>query len=97
MIRVAISVPTTAGSPYSRATTAAWQRIPPVSVTNAASDGNNGVQAGVVVVQIRTSPPETRPKSSGLATTRAMPVAVPDEAAVPTMRSPSWLALPGTP
>src|SRR4051794_28307361 len=95
--RVATSAPTTAGSPYSRATTAAWQRMPPVSVTRPASDGKSGVQAGVVVVHTRTSPLETRPKSSGPRTTRASPVATPDEAGVPVSRSPSRLARPGTP
>jgi hypothetical protein len=38
MTVVAPAAPTTAGIPYSRATTAAWLRIPPVSVTRAEMD-----------------------------------------------------------
>ena len=37
-------VPTTAGSPYSRATIAAWHIRPPLSETAAASRANTGVQ-----------------------------------------------------
>jgi hypothetical protein len=37
MADVATSQPTTAGRPYSRATMAAWLRMPPVSVTRAAA------------------------------------------------------------
>jgi hypothetical protein len=51
MTVVASVAPTTAGIPYSRATTAAWLRIPPVSVTRAEMDPKSGVQAGVVVAR----------------------------------------------
>src|SRR5207244_4179059 len=40
---VAIFVPTTAGSPYSRATTAQWLSRPPASVTIAAARAKSGV------------------------------------------------------
>jgi hypothetical protein len=85
---VAPAAPTTAGRPYSRATTAAWLRMPPVSVTSAASDGKSGVQAGVVVAVTRMSPRSMRAKSSGPATTRAIPSATPADAAAPLSALP---------
>ena len=53
---VAVPVPTTAGSPYSRETIAAWDMIPPMSVTVAAILEKIGAHAGEVIVQTRISP-----------------------------------------
>nr|WP_259299887.1 hypothetical protein [Streptomyces aurantiacus] len=80
---VASSRARTAGSPSSRATIAAWESRPPVSVTTAATTPNNGVHAGSVVRHTSTSPDRTRPKSPGPRTTRTGPTAQP--------------GLPGTP
>ena len=44
-----MAVPTTAGMPYSRATTAQWLNTPPLSVTMAAMWAKSALQAGVVV------------------------------------------------
>ena len=52
---VAFPVPTTAGMPYSRATTAQWLRMPPVSDTTAAAVANSGVHGGAVVSTTSTS------------------------------------------
>ncbi len=46
----------TAGMPYSRATMLEWLRGPPMSVTIALADENNGVHAGVVVTATKTLP-----------------------------------------
>src|SRR4028119_1145290 len=66
IVAVAAPVPTTAGMRYSRATTAQWLRMPPVSVTTAAAGarrgarrgggGRGGVHAGAVVSATSTSP-----------------------------------------
>ena len=48
MILVAKPVPTTAGSPYSRQTIAAWEDIPPRSLTAALILANAGPQLGDV-------------------------------------------------
>jgi hypothetical protein len=45
---VAFPVPTTAGMPYSRTTTAQWLRMPPVSETTAAAVAKSGVHGGAV-------------------------------------------------
>src|ERR687890_270440 len=46
IVAVADPVPTTAGMRYSRATTAQWLRMPPVSVTTAAAVAKSGVHGG---------------------------------------------------
>ena len=51
-----LPVPTTAGSPYSRATMAAWHMIPPISSTAAAILPKTGVQLVDVEGATRTSP-----------------------------------------
>ena len=59
--------PTTHGTPSSRVTIAAWQVMPPPSVTTAAARRIVGTQSGVVIGATRTSPSlEGRP-SFGLA------------------------------
>ena len=49
MISVARGTFTTAGSPYSRAKTAPWDRALPVSMTSALTIKNTGVHPGSVV------------------------------------------------
>ena len=63
---VASPAPTTAGSPNSRATTAACDRIPPVFVTRPAAIVNTGTQDGFEEGQTMMSPARIRPKSDGL-------------------------------
>ena len=53
---VALSAPTTAGMPSSRATMAAWQVRPPRLVTTAPAVFITGSQSGVVVSATSTSP-----------------------------------------
>src|SRR5207249_362077 len=53
---VAVSTPTTAGKPYSRAMTAPWVISPPTSVTRPLMDTNNGVQLGSVKEVTKISP-----------------------------------------
>lgn len=67
----------------SRATIAAWESAPPVSVTTAAAMPSKGVHAGSVNGQTRMSPGRTLAKSSGPRTTRTVPVAVPGLPGVP--------------
>ncbi len=85
--RVAPSTPTTAGSPYSRATTAPWVMVPPTSVTRAAMVTNTGDQLGSVKVVTRTSPGPSS-ASAMSRTTRARPSTTPPDTASPT-RAPS--------
>ena len=80
------AAPTTAGMPSSRATMAACESRPPVSVTTAATTDSSGVQAGSVVRQTSTSPRCTWTKSSTSCTGRAGPVARPGLLGVPDMR-----------
>src|SRR5688500_7809058 len=75
--------PSTAGIPCSRATIAACDSTPPVSVTKPAARANSGVHAGSVDPHTTMSPGITRVKSAGPRSTRAGPVAAP--------------GLPGTP
>src|SRR5512144_2003842 len=60
-VLVPLSVPITAGTPYSRATMAACEADPPVSTTTAAAYWNRGVQAGLVTGATRTSPGRSFP------------------------------------
>src|SRR6516165_1503153 len=90
---VAPSTPTTAGMPYSLATTAPWVMRPPTSVTSPAAIGKSGVQAGSVYGATRTSPFSIL-ASSSLRTTRARPRATPADAAVPA-RAPAGTPSPG--
>src|SRR3954447_9854807 len=83
MIAVALPAPTTAGIPYSRATTAEWPRIPPVSVTTAAAMPKSGVHGGAVVSATRTSPGASASASASERTPRATPVTGPADPAEP--------------
>ena len=76
-------VPTTAGMPYSRATTAQWLRMPPASVTTAETVAKSGVQGGAVNSATRTSPGRSRSASSSERTIRAVPLTLPGEPALP--------------
>src|SRR3979490_2115722 len=80
MREVAVPVPTTAGSPNSRATMAAWLIEPPMSDTAPAIFWKIGAQVGLVIWQTRTSPSRTRAISSTDFTTHAGPSTTPLEA-----------------
>ncbi|SCL70410.1 hypothetical protein GA0070608_4327 [Micromonospora peucetia] len=80
---IASGTANTAGRPSSRATIAACESRPPVSVTTAATTPNSGVHAGSVVRHTSTSPGRTSAKSSGPRTTRAGPAASPGLPGVP--------------
>src|SRR2546428_10108616 len=82
MRAVAWGTPTTAGLPYSRATTAPGDIIPPISITSAPAVRKSGVQPGSVEGATRTSPGSSR-APTGERITRAAPVARPGEAGVP--------------
>ena len=60
---VAVFVPTTAGVPSSLLTIAAWQVIPPSSVTMAATFRIAGTMSGLVIRVTRISPSFTAPVS----------------------------------
>ena len=73
----------TVGTPYSRPTMAACDRVPPPSHTQAAILAKAGVQFGEVDSQTSTSPGLSRCSSSALCRTRAIPRPVPLEAGTP--------------
>src|SRR6267378_1035869 len=81
---VASGTPTTAGMPYSRATTAPCDIIPPISMTRAPAVRKSGVQPGSVDGATSTSPGSSR-APTGERMTRATPRAIPGEAGVPRM------------
>ena len=83
MRRVASEVPTTAGMPNSRETTAGWEAMPPASVTRPEILVNSTTQAGLVMRQTTISSRWTASNSSGDSTTRAVPSTTPDDAARP--------------
>ena len=64
MREVALPVPTTAGSPHSRATLAAWLIEPPMSDTAPAIFWKIGAQVGLVIWHTSMSPWRTREISS---------------------------------
>ena len=73
---VAPVAPTTAGTPSSRATIAAWQVRPPRLVTIAAAVFITGSQSGVVVSATSTSPGRKELRSRASRMTRTTPVAI---------------------
>ena len=79
----AFVVPTTAGMPNSRATTAGCVTAPPASVTSPTILVNSTTHAGLVMLQTRISPSRTWSNSSSEATKRAGPSTTPGEAARP--------------
>jgi hypothetical protein len=70
---VASRVPTTPGMPYSRATIAACDSRPPLSVTMPPSSGSRMLNASVVDSVTNTSPLAIWPNSDGPETRRAGP------------------------
>src|SRR6185312_854190 len=86
---VALPVPTTAGSPYSRATMAAWLIEPPMSETAPTIFWKMGAQVGLVTWHTRISPFCRRAISSTDLTMRAGPSTTPLEAAKPRTSLPS--------
>ena len=82
---VALPVPTTAGSLYSRETIAAWDMIPPISETAAAIVPNTGVQLGEVTGATRISPGSSSPSRSTSRITRAGPSTTPGDPAKPVI------------
>ena len=92
IILVAFRVPTTHGTPSSRDTMAAWQVIPPSSVTIAAARVIAGTMSGVVIVVTRTSPARSSSISAALSRSRATPPAIPGLAPNPRTSGASWEA-----
>jgi hypothetical protein len=97
--RVAEPLPTTAGTPSSRETMAAWEVIPPSSVTIPAARFIAGTMSGIVISATMMSPSATWSRWSSLVTMRAGPEAIPGLApsprrtTSPTAVSPLPLAL----
>ncbi len=73
--------------PYSRATIAACEAVPPVSTTTATARWKSGVQAGFVTGAISTSPARSFPNSDTSWTIFAGPVATPGLPDVPLKRT----------
>jgi len=71
--------------PYSRATTAQWLRMPPVSDTTAAAMANRGVHGGAVVAATSTSWGCSLRASAKQNRTRAVPTALPGAPGRPEM------------
>ncbi len=91
-------MPTTQGIPSSRETIAAWQVIPPESVTIAAALRISGTQSGAVMWVTRTSPSTSSAASSREPITRTVPLAIPGAAPSPLTSSlPASAVGPGSP
>ena len=73
---VASRVPTTADSPSSRATMAAWLVRPPLLVTMTAAFLSTAFQSGLVMSVTRISPGCRRCPSAGESMRRATPVTI---------------------
>jgi len=80
---VAFLVPTTAGQPSSRLTIAAWQAMPPSSVTMAPARFIPGTISGMVILVTMMSPCLTLSRSLPLDMRRTNPVATPGAAPRP--------------
>src|SRR5205823_14170867 len=91
MVVVPTRVPTTAGSPNSRATIAQWLRMPPESATTPLTVANSGTHGGTVISQTMMSPCWSLLASINERTTFAVPCTVPGEAATPVMMLGSLL------
>ena len=83
MFRVAFGMLAMAGIPYSRATTAPCDNIPPRSMTNPAACRKSGVHPGSVEGHTRMYPRSFGWTSPGSKSTRAGPVATPTEMPTP--------------
>ena len=73
---VALPVPTTAGTPSSRLTIAAWLVGPPWSVTMPAARFMIGTQSGSVISVTRMAPSRKLSMSAALRITHAVPCAI---------------------
>src|SRR5574340_384625 len=93
--RVAWSTPTTAGMPYSRATTAPCVIIPPTSMIKPPAVKKSGVQDGSVPGQTMISP-GFRLALCGSSTTRTLPSTRPGDTGLPEITSdaPSEVWIP---
>ena len=91
-VSVAVSLPTTAGTPSSRATIAAWQVRPPRSVTIAPAVFITGSQSGLVALgHQHLAGLEVLQVVAASAITRTVPVAIFSPTALPvtsTLPSP---------
>ena len=83
---MAVRDPTTAGVPSSRETIAAWQVIPPSSVTIALTLRMAGTMSGFVILVTRMSPSLTSPIPFASARITTRPEAVPGAAPIPWTR-----------
>ena len=72
--------------PSSRETIAAWQVMPPESVTIAAARRISGTQSGAVMCATSTSPSPSSPASASEVTTRTRPAAEPGRGAEPAQQ-----------
>ena len=92
--RVASRAPTMQGIRSSRLTIAAWQVMPPESVTMPAARRMVGTQSGEVIGATKTSPACSCAPWSGVLSTRTLPLATPGEAPRPvTSTVPTgWVA-----
>ena len=98
MTWVAVPVPVTEGTPYSRHTMAAWEVIPPMSVTAALILENTGAQAGLVFGTTMMSSCSKVTISSSSLSTRALPSTQPADDANPfsSFRSPDLVDAPSS-
>jgi len=80
---VPVLVPTTAGVPSSLLTIAAWQVMPPSSVTMAATFRMAGTISGLVIWVTMMSPSFTMPVSLTSLTITTFPLAIPGDAPWP--------------
>lgn len=76
---------------------AAWQVMPPPSVTRAAARRMVGTQSGLVMGATRISPVTSCSPSRGSASTRTSPLARPAEAASPLTRTRAAASAPVVP
>ena len=81
-LRLMPGPPSTAGMPYSRATTEPCVIIPPTSITSPAADMKSGVQDGSVPGQTRISP-GCKPAWRGSSTTRTGSASRPEASSAP--------------
>ena len=80
---MALPVPTTAGTPSSRLTIAAWLVGPPWSVTMPAARFMIGTQSGSVISVTRMAPSRKFSMSAALLITQAVPCAMESPIAAP--------------
>jgi len=89
-VEVASTVPTTAGTPSSRLTIAAWEVRPPRLVTTAAARCITGTQSGSVASATRIDPDTNRSPSSGESRRHTSPVAAPLPTDRPSTNCGPW-------